>query len=384
MLENGLCLIGTEDGDIIAINDEGAETIGSISESDEIIELHVFNNNTWAATSSSRGLYVGEYTVEFEFPVPIKRSIGYIENNEPYIAGIGDGTLVIFHPSVVIAAGNVGGGELLQYDRQSLFYDSYSIEGTVFGYPIALDIDHDGLVDFVNPIDTYLYAFNQRGSVLDYFPVNLGENTLGGVYPVAADFDGNGTIDIAVSNNNNIVRFHNFKGIPINGTPLAVGEQIVGSPAIFEFDGNVAVAFVTADNLLYAYKFSGTWNEELVWWGEERLNSRRTNVQTITTPRQPISDEFLPEDRAYNWPNPVYDGTTNIRYYLSENADVSISIYEMNGDLITSFDGPGIGGIDNEVTWDASGVQSGVYLGRIEARSSNNSNILFIKIAVVR
>ncbi len=56
----------------------------------------------------------------------------------------------------------------------------------------------------------------------------------------------------------------------------------------------------------------------------------------------------------------------------------------MNGEKITSFDGPGNGGMDNEISWDASGVQSGVYLGRIEARSANNSQVVFIKIAVVR
>jgi hypothetical protein len=75
---------------------------------------------------------------------------------------------------------------------------------------------------------------------------------------------------------------------------------------------------------------------------------------------------------------------TNIRYYLSENADVTIGIYEMTGEKVTEFDGPGIGGTDNEVRWDAGNVQSGIYLGRIEARSENQSKVLFIKIAVVR
>jgi hypothetical protein len=45
---------------------------------------------------------------------------------------------------------------------------------------------------------------------------------------------------------------------------------------------------------------------------------------------------------------------------------------------------PGIGGVDNEVEWNVGGVQSGVYLARIEATSGGKSETAIVKVAVVK
>ncbi len=381
LLRNGVSLVGTETGDIISIDGSETTTVGSLSDGSGIIDLHVFDDNGWAATGRTKVLFVGEDTFELDFKEEIYRSVAFSETDRSYVAGIGESIMYIMRPvpSILPLPGKL---EQTQNTLDKFYFSS--THAKTFGYPIAADLDRDGIIDIISAIDDKLYAFNKSGAVLDFFPLKTGNLPLEGVHPVAADFDGNGALDVAVSNNNNMILFHNVAGESAAGTPLAVGERVVGSPVMFESEGKIAMAFITADNLLYAYKFSGDWGDDRVAWGQERFNSRRTNVQVITHPRQPISEEFLPENRAYNWPNPVYDGVTNIRYYLSENADVSISIYEMNGERITSFDGPGMGGVDNEVAWDASGVQSGVYLGKVEARGANETKVVFIKIAVVR
>jgi hypothetical protein len=69
---------------------------------------------------------------------------------------------------------------------------------------------------------------------------------------------------------------------------------------------------------------------------------------------------------------------------VKENASVSIKIFDMAGDLVTEFAGPGIGGVDNEVEWNVSGVQSGVYLARIEASGQGGSGVAVVKVAVVK
>lgn len=379
LLRNGVSLVGTDTGDIISIDGSETTTVGSLSDGSGIIDLHVFDGSGWAATGRTKVLFVAEDTFELDFKEEIYRSTAFSENDRSYVAGIGDGVMYIMRPFVSIQPGELDHSE----DALSEFYFS-STNGNTFGYPIAVDLDRDGFIDIVSAINDKLYAINKSGAVLDYFPLQAGNLSLRETYPVAADFDGNGVMDVAAGNNNDIIHVHNAAGASAAGTPLAVGERVVGSPAIFESDGKIAIAFITADNLLYAYRFSGDWSDDHVAWNQERFDSRRTNVQIITHPRQPISEEFLPETRAYNWPNPVYDGETYIRYFLSENADVSISIYEMNGERITSFDAPGMGGMDNEILWDASGVQSGVYLGRIEARGATETKVVFIKIAVVR
>jgi hypothetical protein len=98
----------------------------------------------------------------------------------------------------------------------------------------------------------------------------------------------------------------------------------------------------------------------------------------------PLTSEFFPASRAYNWPNPVYNGKTQIRYFVRDDATVSVRIFDLAGDLVTSFSGPGIGGVDNEVAWDVSGVQSGIYFARIEATSASSSGVAIVKVAVVK
>ncbi len=384
LLQNGMCIVGTGDGEIKIIDGTEVKTAGTVSDGSTITDIHIFNENNWAATSETSVLFVNEEEFEREFPETVKRTTAFMENGSAYVAGVGDEAVYIMQPEIMVSPPK--SNHMLSSSEQSIL-EKFSIERVTvngIGFPIAVDLDKDGIIDIVTPLGTALYAYNRSGAVLDHFPLRVGEQLLYNIYPVAADFDGNDRIDVAVSSNDNLIQFHNAHGSAAEGTPLAAGERVIGSPAVFEAEGKFALAFVTADNLLYAYRFSGEWNADRVWWGEERIDHRRSNVQRITLPRQPLVDEFLPEDRAYNWPNPVYDGETYIRYYLSESADVSISIYEMNGEKITSFDGPGNGGMDNEISWDASGVQSGVYLGRIEARSANNSQVVFIKIAVVR
>jgi len=376
LLQSGECLVGTDTGHIMLIDDSGRKTIESISDGSSVIDLHIIDENDWAATTKTKVLYVSGETFELALKEDIYRSVAYSDKGRLHLAGIGRKIVHITLPMIVT--------EPNQIESSLQHFPSRTSDTEIFGFPIALDLDKDGFVDIVSPFDNKLYVINRSGAVLDYFPVRTGDHPLRDVYPVAADFDGNGIMDVVLSDNDSRIIFHNAKSVSVAGTPLAVGEKIVGSPAVFAYDGKMALAFITDDDVLYAYSFPGDWSGDRIAWGQERFNSRRTNVQVVTYQREPISEKFLPEDRAYNWPNPVYDGITHIRYYLSETADVSIDIYDMNGDRITSLTGPGIGGMDNEIAWDISGLQSGVYLARIEARNDNQTNIVFIKIAVVK
>ena len=92
----------------------------------------------------------------------------------------------------------------------------------------------------------------------------------------------------------------------------------------------------------------------------------------------------MPEKMVYNWPNPNIDDYTFIRYYLTDRAEVKIKIYDLAGDFVEDFTGPGDAQTANEVRWNLHNVQSGVYLARIEAKSSNKSEVKIIKIAVVK
>ena len=91
----------------------------------------------------------------------------------------------------------------------------------------------------------------------------------------------------------------------------------------------------------------------------------------------------MPSKRVFTYPNPNAGTFTTIRYYLNEAAQVKIRIFDSAGKPVDSFNGSGEGGIDNEIQWNVSGVASGVYLCRVEAKSATAKSSKIIKIMVV-
>jgi hypothetical protein len=73
-----------------------------------------------------------------------------------------------------------------------------------------------------------------------------------------------------------------------------------------------------------------------------------------------------------------------IRYYVRDQASVTIKIFDMAGDLVTTLQGPGTAGMDNEVVWDLAGVGSGIYFAHIDAAGNAGSGSAVVKIAVVK
>jgi hypothetical protein len=147
---------------------------------------------------------------------------------------------------------------------------------------------------------------------------------------------------------------------------------------------NIGIAIFSEGGSLDAFlSASSTASASLTWWqhlGDERHSNAEVSVTTFI----PVSTEFFPKSRVYNWPNPVYGQSTQIRYFTSEDAVVTITILDLSGRKITELSGQGTAGMDNEVTWNVSNIQSGVYLARVEARGASRSDVVFIKIAVVK
>jgi hypothetical protein len=75
---------------------------------------------------------------------------------------------------------------------------------------------------------------------------------------------------------------------------------------------------------------------------------------------------------------------THIRYFLGKQAVITIKIYNMAGELVDQFSGPGAANLDNEIQWDVSRVQSGVYFAQIRANAAGEEKSVVIKIAVVK
>lgn len=97
------------------------------------------------------------------------------------------------------------------------------------------------------------------------------------------------------------------------------------------------------------------------WWnGGEEFGGTMTATA-------PIPDEFM---LAQNYPNP-FNSSTRIHFALPEASRISLKIYNMAGQLVsTLIDGYREAGW-HEVSWDASDLATGLYVYRLEVGEQN-------------
>jgi len=264
----------------------------------------------------------------------------------------------------------------------------------------ACDIDGDGQRDIIVFSGNKIWAINAAGAVLDNFPITVNTEKTILTSPIVADLDGNGTVDIVAVTQEGLVVAYDKTGKMVRGFPLLTGPNGGSTPAAFTFTvsprgvAGIGLAVASDDGHVYAWQ-TGTlgplptdgipdWNAP---WPQYMHDAQNTGLVEDVLTYQPISSNFFPSSRAYNWPNPVgaeQNYKTYIRYYVRENAKVTIKIFDMAGDLVAELPGPGIGGFDNEVEWDVSNIQSGVYFGHIDAQGTSGSGSTVIKIAVIK
>ena len=260
---------------------------------------------------------------------------------------------------------------------------------------IALaDLDGDGSRDIIFFTHGAIHAYNAAGASLDNFPKRVIASEPLTSNPVVADLDGDGLPEvIAVSGDGIVVAFDKRGAMP-PGFPLQAGR---GKQSVAAFssspDGGQRTEFVlvvasSEEGNLSAWRTGSRSASSTVLrgstWLQYQAHERHAGQALEALPAAPLTNTFFPKERAYNWPNPVYDGRTFIRYFVSENATVKIKIFDIAGDKVAEFAGPGIGGMDNEVAWNVRDIQSGVYLARIEADADGKSEVAIIKVAVVK
>jgi hypothetical protein len=270
--------------------------------------------------------------------------------------------------------------------------------GTVSGFPVKVggdvqmppalgDLNGDGLRDIVVFSQNHINAYNASGFLLDGFPVTLPSSDSLASAPIIGDVDGNGTVDVVGVTRGGLVVAYDGHGKPVQGFPLVAGQgsqtaaMFTSSDSVFLVVGSSATGSVSG---WLTGRTSGPAQVSRYPWPQYQHDAVHSGLlDGATISGTPLSGDFFPKSRAYNWPNPAYDRTTRIRYYVNTDAHVHIKVFDLAGDLVTQFDGPGIGGKDNETEWDVSSVQTGIYFARIEAAGQSTTATAVIKIAVV-
>lgn len=247
--------------------------------------------------------------------------------------------------------------------------------------PALADIDKDGYLDIVLTAGSDILVYNMNGSMLEGFPVNVGDTLDLQSSPVLGDVNGDGEVDIIIGTIGGWVCGFNNKGKRIAGFPLSCGDSVFSTPTITDFDGDGYIDIIVAvdDSKLYGWTLGR--NTDVLPWPMLHRNNEHNSVQ-ITPSAEPITFALFSE--FYVWPNPVENGIANFRYVLSVNVEtVKIDVFDIAGDKVLSINGSTFSGI-NENEIDINQLPAGVFIVRLEANGSNVNSVKFFKMAVIK
>lgn len=250
--------------------------------------------------------------------------------------------------------------------------------------PTICDINGDGQQEIILTADNKIYVINKFGVILDNFPYSIPNvsSITSGV--AVADLNGDNIAEVIFGTGDGRVYAYSINGKVLDGFPITTGGRIRSTPAVINSDGNFGIMVYSEDGYLYGYKTPWAYNDTKVLWKNFLRNSSHTNDGSGSISSVTSNLPCLPSDKVYNWPNPAYGKTTNIRYYLGGDVSaVNIKIMDLAGELVTTLAGTTNKGLDNEVPWDISTVQSGIYIAVLEL-SGGCSETASIKIAVVK
>jgi M6 family metalloprotease-like protein len=268
---------------------------------------------------------------------------------------------------------------------------SVSLEFDPTSGPVLGDIDQDGYLEIILTSSDKVYAYNFNGALVSDFPVTLslpgGSTDLIESPPIIGDADGDGYPDIILGTKDGRIVACNKNGKMVNGFPLAVGGPVASSPVMMNLDEDSDAELLVAadDGFVYAWDLPGTYDERDIPWPMYGYDAGHTNYfPSEKLPEiPPLAGDLIPKKKAFNYPNPAGSETV-IRYFLTDDAQVGIRIYDLSGMLVDEFPGPGVGRTYNEKTWNCSRYASGVYLCRVEAKSADENQVVFFKMALVK
>jgi hypothetical protein len=245
------------------------------------------------------------------------------------------------------------------------------------------DLKNDGSNYVIRNNGKYFEANNLIGAMANNFPNQDEFEVAFTSSPLSVDLNNDEAADIITfTENGKVLAFDGITGKMIDGFPISSGAKVATTPIIFTENGKTALGVITENNQFMSWNISKFDGKK--FWTEE--NGSASNSSSVAEAKSTENiTEFFPQSKAYNWPNPVYEGTTNIRYFVAEDSKAEVTIFDLAGDLVAKLSGNGIGGFDNEIVWNVNNIQSGVYFAHLQVTgTSGKTDTKIIKIAVIK
>jgi len=230
------------------------------------------------------------------------------------------------------------------------------------------------------------WALDDNCSFTDYFPVFLNQENSGMSSPVMGDVDGDGLPEIVCTSESGLVYAVSGQGLVIDGFPLTTGSGLAVTPLLadIDLDGDTDILAVSRGGWLYAWDVPGVWSERGCPWPALFHDASHTGYMERPSKSIDYAGTLMPAEKVYNYPNPVEGTNTVIRYWLDQDAEVTIDIIDLNGVQVDSFSGPGRGLANNEVVWNVEKISSGVYFCRVTATGGGTEKTATITVAVAK
>ncbi|MBL7135654.1 MAG: T9SS type A sorting domain-containing protein [Candidatus Marinimicrobia bacterium] len=255
---------------------------------------------------------------------------------------------------------------------------------------VLSDIDGDNRVEIISYSSDGIYAFTDHLKLEANFPISIPNQYIGKTsifdHILTTDIDGDGILDILLHMFNVGDIAFNYTGEVIKGFPMTFDNPSMQSSILINsISGTVQIAYSLDRRHIILTKISSEYLSENAWSSfsggpdNDYFYKERTEVPVNT------SGSLLNKKKTFNWPNPTKNNRTAIWYFPTADCNIAIDIYDLAGDLMKSFKetSPLINDY-NEIEWNVSNVESGVYFAVVKATSGSKIDSKIVKIMVIK
>jgi len=239
----------------------------------------------------------------------------------------------------------------------------------------AIDLNLDGNPDILAIDDSgELYAFDKNLILMNGF-------TIEGSYKspiLSADVVGDNHPEIAVeSKNGDRIVILNYFGETLYEIAKSQTDEI-------QYFGNMNdySYLATSFNL---WKFDEATDPMGNEWSHQNGNPYQSRTLALEySVTESDHTQLLVSDRCYAYPNPARNGLVTLRIQTEFAESIEVKIYDLAGYYVDTFNiDPAIQAMPNEIVWNVSNVESGVYFANVTANSGEKTETKIIKIAVI-